>query len=1127
MPSLSSQYAALRPVIALIGSPDLRQSLSTYLSTIFIPHFKVIECADASEFAALLLPSSPQPPTPRHGGILRADWLLKHQTKCPAVAVVLLPRQQATGDPSSWAALASSLDSIKSTCLINHTKTPIKVVVIVVQSGEAGSASAAPLPDDRAAMLMRHSGADNKQSIVAYNPQDAVGSSSSNNSSIREAIGNLLRTQAALFYVADAKRRQAIYAHGAAGPPSLDKGIRFAFKLGALAELRGDWDTAVQLYREAYKKVEEALATTGTQQQQNPCQRFLEIRAVAEVVNLRLLALLLVAVQDYPGAGAQVTQHMQRFRSPLPPSSGCGLVGNHYQWVCRQFQGVADLVKMYGVMPVALPPNIRPSALLYEASMAAIARRRHCEHTILPNNASGSGADAKAVHPSTRFLGQFEPASFSSDVGVGVGRLEDGDVEAWLVVQEVNAYLGTGSIQTQCMAMIRGAREAAAEASHATGTEHRQVAACDVLMAEELIAGGEGEGARGAVTRALAYYRREGGWPGLLQHALMVARKATALTVGGDGTASSEYVELSLEAASVVPTGSGRSVGHPSSACLRVAVEALQTLQNSSSDIIMTHRQHVVVSLAVGVQSLPHPPPTKGRVMAIRNNLPIELPVHALEIHHVGNNKKSSIPVDGGRLPSHQTTLFDLDDDLGDDTSNATINIRIAPHVSIQSPLRDVVASSAWMSVTPSSVVWGRWSLGDVHCGNSRGTSEMTVTLQPPECVFVGEEGVPLTVQLPTPFQSGDQARVVLTATLNDATTPAMVLLDPSVASSTPKHQLEVDIDSSTTSKEVCVSLSSAALNGQDVIYVAAQCGSATTTPGGSATAAIVSFPIVSPFECEVDVVPHGPLDGSVVLIPSSSLPHENSSSNNSKAATVTVLLARTTKHKAPPTRIHTLSLIEEGVCIRKEGGELRAVGDACSIEFDVGVGTSDGKHRTLAIEWQRIDDNGSNIINTTHINVPPPTASTATPLLIARPTFSSTGVSGRPMPLTIEFISFHPQQTTEEKNKCGEEENHELDVSVGEPNGFLVAGPRNTTVTVPVGGTASVSYTLVPYHMGHLKLPEVNVVVRGSGVNGGEAGVGVGVTEGAVTLVRPLLGCPPGEDGDHMHSVQTSVAVL
>jgi hypothetical protein len=73
-------------------------------------------------------------------------------------------------------------------------------------------------------------------------------------------------------------------------------------------------------------------------------------------------------------------------------------------------------------------------------------------------------------------------------------------------------------------------------------------------------------------------------------------------------------------------------------------------------------------------------------------------------------------------------------------------------------------------------------------------------------------------------------------------------------------------------------------------------------------------------------------------------------------------------------------------------------------------------------------------------------------------------------MPLELELISLH--------DHSGSVQEMEVEIVVGEPHGFLIAGPRATKLVL--SGSSRISFCLVPYHVGYLALPEVKVSVYG-----------------------------------------------
>jgi hypothetical protein len=117
---------------------------------------------------------------------------------------------------------------------------------------------------------------------------------------------------------------------------------------------------------------------------------------------------------------------------------------------------------------------------------------------------------------------------------------------------------------------------------------------------------------------------------------------------------------------------------------------------------------------------------------------------------------------------------------------------------------------------------------------------------------------------------------------------------------------------------------------------------------------------------------------------------------------------------------------------------------------------------------------------------LPLPGASFQTPVLTAVAAFAPEAAAGEAVQLELSLRS-------------GSAAAEEVAVNVGEPHGFLMAGPRSASVALPPGAHGRVSFTLVPYHSGFLRLP----LVRVSNVRGGAA---VEVTKGCSVFVAPAI---------------------
>jgi hypothetical protein len=262
------QHLPLRPLIALVGCIQFHNSLQSY----FTSHLSMVAISLANgpqDLARLLTIAGRQKSglereDVQRKGILRSDWLEKHQRRRPAVVLYLVLQAKAAGDPSSWAALVAEIGALR----VAAQARAVRIMVAVLREREHEG----ELPADRASMIARQAGID-ASSVVSLNP--------SADKEDLASLGQLIRAQAVAHYAAEAQRRLAKYS--GTNLPSVDHNLKAAFKLAALAEARLEWTEAARLYGEAFQYVPQ-LAVAGAA----PLQRFLEIRAVAELINYRV-----------------------------------------------------------------------------------------------------------------------------------------------------------------------------------------------------------------------------------------------------------------------------------------------------------------------------------------------------------------------------------------------------------------------------------------------------------------------------------------------------------------------------------------------------------------------------------------------------------------------------------------------------------------------------------------------------------------------------------------------------------------------------------------------------------------------------------------------------------------------
>lgn len=116
---------------------------------------------------------------------------------------------------------------------------------------------------------------------------------------------------------------------------------------------------------------------------------------------------------------------------------------------------------------------------------------------------------------------------------------------------------------------------------------------------------------------------------------------------------------------------------------------------------------------------------------------------------------------------------------------------------------------------------------------------------------------------------------------------------------------------------------------------------------------------------------------------------------------------------------------------------------------------------------------------------IPMPVAAFLPPLLSASVLFPPCVAAGQPASLQLLLHNTAPTA-------------QEVAVAVGDPHGFLLAGPKSTVVQLLPHSNSSVTWQVVPYHLGHLHLPEITA-------SAAQLGQHVEVTRGcAMLVVRP-----------------------
>jgi hypothetical protein len=1081
MALLSNQYAPLKPVIAIIGDEASKQTLTAYLKHQFIPQLNVISCVDAAEFASCLAPPNQQ--SKQHveahqqqeqsrKGILRADWLDKHQTRRPAVALVLVPRHHATGDPSAWATLAANLDAIRG--LTKPTK--IKVVIAVVQptttGGDTSTTSSTSLPDDRTTMLARHSGAD-RNCVILYE---------GNNEASMRSLGVLLQAQAAVFYSTNAQARLNSYSHN--GLASVDANLRAAFKLGALAEVRGDWPGAVHLYKEAYGYVGQISMAGGA-----PLQRFLEVRTVAEVVHHRLLALLLGALRDAPAAATQLNNHLDILRTvPLSPlNTPASLVANHSAWLAQQFSTAAELVVSSGLPPSSFPPQMRPAQLYIEAFHAAATRRRIIQEIKDTPGGGGGGAfvglsnKQESVGPG-RYLGQIEIPRGNSKP------LLDEQVQAWIEMEELESVDNSieNSIENSkwsCVSLLQAAKNSAAAPSLPSSS--KLMASINMLLGEELLYYSEDiQSAKSALSSAAEQYRKDR-WNGPLSTVLMALRECCARE--GSTTSVDEHVTLSLEAISldVVPVA-------------QATVEELTTQLPSSTPamaLLVPEKAFVGEYLPAKVKIFTTKIATATKEEAkneekssatggvifknCRVVLSSTLPggkAAATAMLFTKKKSTTSTSSGGGDIELHDQLEFNIKDLFVANKSNS-MDIEIDFGFSVQAEIEETINISAELHY-------------NLHSEEDDDDQE-----EEPGGVVEVHTAVPVLL----PFECDITLAPIATTTTTPITKNEKVVGKDNKTIAGPIFTLQAASSPSdnNTKREVVEDVLAASLRSLSVSdaqlrrnlsprlpqYFTLPAVSASDNKNQGTSCARVTVRKVRPSgqEWRHDAA----LEAITIRKVSIEAATNNSERDDAAEGTTTRSI-----------QIAPLIENERELVV----AELHTPGDVCCSSFILDQKHTTGTTKsdilsslgTLTVSWRRsspisllphysssccLEDGHSTVAISTRDGFPEsivaitlPPVIFSSPLLTVQPFYSSTATAGEPMPLELELLSLH--------ENSGSVQEMEVEIVVGEPHGFLIAGPRATKLVL--SGSSRISFCLVPYHVGYLALPEVKVSVYG-----------------------------------------------
>ena len=372
------------------------------------------------------------PPPPPLDEILPAVWLGDVLAR-PSVACALVPHESAEGDPSSWAALSSTLDALRAAA----SGANARLVVVV-----AGEHAPETLSEDRASAARRRAGIDAPFLVTLPLPPtpDAL-------ARLAAACARANEERCA------AEERSAVTEAAAAGASTStsDDASRTAvfarYRAATFAELRGDVPGALAHYASAHDALlvsHVAAEKSGEEHERSsaaPARDRARRAAVAELLSRKATSLALrqptggsardddanargadMMCDDPHAAIARFTRHVRAFeRAPAwrdPSSVSANNVANN-AYVAAQFETFADALASRvpwglagGEPPRGAPREWCPGFYYHAAARAAErARAAAMEGGSGGSNGGGGGLTA-ATH-----LGAFVDAATGARLG--------------------------------------------------------------------------------------------------------------------------------------------------------------------------------------------------------------------------------------------------------------------------------------------------------------------------------------------------------------------------------------------------------------------------------------------------------------------------------------------------------------------------------------------------------------------------------------------------------------------------------------------------------------------------------------------------------------------------------------
>eukprot|EP00210_Caulerpa_lentillifera_P003471 g3312.t1 len=559
-------------------------------------------------------------------GFLKISWVKRLRSQ-PVIVAVFISRAELESDP--WSVLVKRFESIKNTSEAHHCK----VIAVVVNDRME------ELPTDVLSTFKSRFSLDEKSLFtllaIKVDPNDPSLIQLANNE--LKSIGHVFLENSWALHQTHVQR--ILLKSSQKVSPSTRLSSWENTKLGFLAEVRQEWTTAVGQYTTAYTHLLEALRTRRFQS-----AFYIECLSVAEVLIMRICTLLMHQ-QRSEDAWKHFQIHLTKLRRTPPDGLTVGLKAFFLGWLSHQYLIMLDIVELRNgdhntLLSASIVSNRHLVNLYYYAAEAAVQQRRHVSFA-LTKLSSGQGPVPSPTH-----WGQFEcPVEELDDCLLALEAQKD------LLKTSVSLLELTLEYVKRCRC---GRREA-------------QVS---MMLAEERLASGEVDSAKELLLKAADVYRRDG-WTLLLSRALK-------LLIEISQEASWEKIVYSFELATMEDISENEERRKFADS----AIESLLSNQTSSCGSEITEESSTetpvfkgelknlswgsILEVVCGFQS---PKATEtGNLrfgVAIKNKLPVDLPLSGLSLHLVEQGIQDRIlpwtPAPSTPLVSNEWNLHTLE----------------------------------------------------------------------------------------------------------------------------------------------------------------------------------------------------------------------------------------------------------------------------------------------------------------------------------------------------------------------------------------------------------------------------------------------------------------------------------